>query len=106
MQDVCTQIRKCIPDPCTHILNKNVMKWVWQPRNYTDKNKTCSMLENGCVHRSSSRFIARDYKCRQAGCVSAMIDDLNIHTLQERRGQQRLALLYKVVVGHVPAINI
>ena len=35
-----------------------------------------------------------------------MLTDLGLSSLEERRRQQRLTLLYKVVKGHVPAINI
>ena len=35
-----------------------------------------------------------------------MLQDLDLPTLQERRRQQRLTLLYKVVKGDVPAINL
>ena len=38
--------------------------------------------------------------------VTNMFDDLNLFSLEERRRQQRLMFLYKVVKGHVPAINI
>ena len=35
-----------------------------------------------------------------------MLTDLDLPSLEERRRQQRLTFLYKVVKGHVPAINI
>ena len=35
-----------------------------------------------------------------------MLDKLDLPSLEERRRQQRLAFLYKVVKGHVLAINI
>jgi hypothetical protein len=73
---------------------------VWDPYQQGDIDK----LER--VQRSAARFITRDYKSRQEGCVTAMLDDLNLPTLQERRRHQRLTFLYKVVEGHVPAINI
>ena len=34
-----------------------------------------------------------------------MLHDLKLPTLQARRRDQRLTLMYKVVEGHVPAIN-
>lgn len=34
-----------------------------------------------------------------------MLQDLDLQILQERRSQQRLTVLYKVVKGHVLAIN-
>ena len=38
--------------------------------------------------------------------VTNMLDDLDLLSVEERRRQQRLAFLYKVVKGHIPAINI
>ena len=38
--------------------------------------------------------------------MTNMLDDLDLPSLEERRCQQRLTFLYKVVKGHVPAINI
>ena len=38
--------------------------------------------------------------------MTNMLDDLDLPSLEERRHQQRLAFLYKVVKGQVPAINI
>ena len=35
-----------------------------------------------------------------------MLTDLGLSSLEEGRRPQRLTLLYKVVKGHVPAINI
>ena len=35
-----------------------------------------------------------------------MLKELELPTLQDRRRHQRLTFLYKVVEGHVPAINI
>lgn len=35
-----------------------------------------------------------------------MLQDLDLPTLQERRHQQKLTFLYKVVKGHVRAINL
>ena len=37
--------------------------------------------------------------------VYEMLHDLKLPTLQDRRRDQRLTLMYKVVEGHVPAIN-
>ena len=73
---------------------------VWDPYQQGEIDK----LER--VQRTAARFITRDYKSRQDGCVSAMLEDLKLPTLQERRRHQRLTFLYKVVEGHVRAINI
>ena len=73
---------------------------VWDPYLKCDIDR----LER--VQRSAARFITRDYKSREEGCVTKMLNDLRLSSLEERRRQQRLTLLYKVVKGHVPAINI
>ena len=73
---------------------------IWDPYLQNDIDK----LER--VQRSAARFISKDYRSREEGCVSAMLKDLDLPPLQERRRHQRLAFLYKVVEGHVPAINI
>ena len=73
---------------------------VWDPYLKNDIDR----LER--VQRSAARFITCDYKSRHEGCVTNMLDDLDLHSLEERRRQQRLTFLYKVMKGHVPSINI
>ncbi|XP_052777822.1 uncharacterized protein LOC128215143 [Mya arenaria] len=58
------------------------------------------------IQRIGARFITGDYKSRQEGCVSQMLQNLQLRSLQERRRHLRLIFLYKVVEGHVPAIDI
>jgi len=72
---------------------------VWDPYLQGDIDR----LER--IQRSAARFITKDYQSRHHGCVEDMLRDLELPTLQERRRQQRLTLLYKVVEGHVPAIK-
>ena len=72
---------------------------IWDPYTKNDIAK----LEN--VQRSAARFIMKDYHSRQEGCVTEMLISLRLPTLQDRRRDQRLSLMYKVVEGHVPAIN-
>ena len=72
---------------------------IWDPYTKQDTQK----LEN--VQRSAARFITKDYYSRQEGCVTEMLHKLKLPTLQDRRRDQRLTLMYKVVEGHVPAIN-
>ena len=43
---------------------------------------------------------------RDEGCVTNMLKDLELSTLQERHRQLRMTFLYKVVKGQVPSINI
>ena len=66
----------------------------------------CCYLKNDInrlerVQRSVARFITGDYKSRHEGCVTNMLTDLDLPSIVER-----LTFLYKVVKGHVPAINI
>ena len=73
---------------------------VWDPYQQSDIDR----LER--VQRSAARFITKDYRSRQDGCVTAMLRELDLDPLQDRRRHQRLTFLYKVVEGHVPAINL
>ena len=60
-----------------------------------------------CVERvqcQAAQFIKRDYRTRETGCVGHMLQELNLPPLQERRKQQRLTTLYKIVKGHIPAM--
>lgn len=56
------------------------------------------------VQRRAARFKTGDYKTRDEGCVTKMLDHLELQPLQERRSASRLIFLYKVVEGLVPAI--
>ena len=47
----------------------------------------------------------KDCHSRQEGCVTEMLNELKLPTLQDRCRDQRLSLMYKVVERHVPAIN-
>ena len=67
---------------------------IWDP--YTKQD--ISKLEN--VQRSAARFIMKDYHSRQEGSVTEMLNKLNLPSLQDRRRDQRLTLMYKVVEGH------
>jgi hypothetical protein len=73
---------------------------IWDPHLQGDIDR----LER--VQRSAARFIKKDYRSREEGCVTSMLKDLELPPLQDRRRHQRLTFLYKVVEGHVPAINI
>ena len=59
----------------------------------------------GNVQKQAARFIKTDYKSRFEGCVTSMLEDLKLPTLQQRRLESRLVMLYRVVRGMVPAIN-
>ena len=62
--------------------------------------KDCDLLEK--LQRRSARFVKGDY--RTTSSVSQMLDDLGWGDVKDRRRDLRLALLYKIVTGHV-AIN-
>jgi hypothetical protein len=71
---------------------------VWDPYLRQDIEK----LER--VQRQAARFITKDYKSRSPGCVSNMLKELNLSTLEERRRQLRLSLLYRITEGLIPAL--
>ena len=76
---------------------------VWECCFGTSTSRTTSTDR---VQRSAAGFITGDYKSRHEGCVTNMLDDLDLPSLEERRREQRLTFLYKLVKRHVPAINI
>ena len=51
------------------------------------------------IQRRSARFVKGDY--RTTSSVTQMLQELGWQDLQSRRRDLRLALLYKVVMGHV-----
>ena len=69
----------------------------WDPYTTSDINK----LER--IQRRAARFITGDYKTREEGSVTKMLNDLK--NLQLRRTSLRLVFLHKVVESLVPAIN-
>jgi hypothetical protein len=71
---------------------------VWDPYHQSDINK----LER--IQHRAARFITGDYRSRTDGCVSAMLEDLQLQSLQERRRRLRLSYFGRVVEGTVPAL--
>ena len=71
---------------------------VWDP--YLQQDIDCFDR----VQRKGVRFITGDYKSRSPGCVTAMLASQNLSSLQGRRKKLRLAFLFKLVEGTVPAI--
>ena len=71
---------------------------VWDPFSISDIDR----LER--VQKRAARFITNDYKNREPGCVTRMLQKLNLPSLQHRRQQQRLKLLYKINANQLPAI--
>ena len=72
---------------------------VWDPH----LQKDIDSLEK--IQRQAARFILNDYKSRDDGCVTRMLQDLDLPTLQHRREFNRVVYLYKIVGGMVPAID-
>jgi hypothetical protein len=73
---------------------------VWDPNHQGDINK----LER--IQNRAARFITGDYRLRSDGCVSAMLPDLQLQSLQERRRNLRLAFFGRVVEGSIPALPV
>ena len=66
---------------------------VWDPH----LKKDIAALES--VQRRAARFVKHDY--RSTSSVTAMLQDLGWKNLADRRKDLRLALLFKIVHGHV-----
>ena len=73
---------------------------IWDPYLKQDIDK----LER--VQRQAARFITGDYKTREEGCVTRMLETLELSSLEQRRSFNRLVFMYKVVEGLVPAIPV
>ena len=72
---------------------------VWDPYYIKDINS----LDK--TQRKAARFITGDYQSIHDGAATEMLQDLNLPTLKQRRKQNRLVFMYKVVNGLVPAIS-
>ena len=72
---------------------------VWDPYYHGD----IDMLEN--IQRRAARFICNDFRSRQAGAVTNMLNSLQLPPLAERRKHLRLTLLYKISKGLVPSLQ-
>ena len=71
---------------------------IWDPSSKQEIKK----LER--IQRQSARFVNRDYRSREKGCMTKMLKDLELPTLQQRRKELRLSLLYKISEGSVQGI--
>ena len=49
------------------------------------------------MQRRAARFVFNDYTTRTPGCVTSMMAELKWETLQERRSNLRLIMLYRIV---------
>ena len=72
---------------------------VWDPYYVKDINR----IEK--IQRQAVRFISGDYATREPGCISKMLKDQDLPSLQDRRMAARLTFFHKVVEGLVPAIS-
>jgi hypothetical protein len=71
---------------------------VWDPYHQGDIQK----LER--IQHRAARFITGDYKSKTPGCVTAMLDNLNLPSLQDRRRDKRLSYLHRILDGSVQAL--
>ena len=62
----------------------------WDP--YLEKDIKC--LDQ--VQRRGARYVGNNYWDKTPGCVSAMVRNLGWHSLQEKREDHRLTLMYKI----------
>ena len=72
---------------------------VWDPH----VQKEIDKIEG--IQRRAAIYIKRDYQSRNPGCVTAMLQELDLPSLQERRWQNRLTFLFKIIEGHLPGIK-
>ena len=72
---------------------------VWDPH----IQKEIEKIEG--IQRRAARYIKRDCRSRNPGCVTAMLQELGLPSLQERRRQNRLTFLFKIIEGHLPGIE-
>ena len=72
---------------------------IWDPSTQKDIDK----IEK--VQRQAARFICQDYHTRDKGCVTTMLEGLQLPPLRQRRKEQRLILTYKVANDLIPAIR-
>ena len=71
---------------------------VWDPNYQQD------IVKPERVQRQAARFMTKDYRTREPGCMNQMLQDLNLPPFAERRRQACLGLMYKITGGLIPAI--
>ena len=71
---------------------------IWDP--YLQKDIT--KLEK--IQRRAARFIKQDYHSKEPGSMTAMLKELELPPLEERRKENRLCLMYKISNDLVPPI--
>ena len=72
---------------------------IWDPHLEKDINK----LEN--IQRKAARFITNNHHSREPGSMTNMLKDLGLQTLQRRRKENRLLLLFRISKDLIPAID-
>ena len=72
---------------------------IWDPYLKTDVDR----LER--IQHQAARFITCDYKTREPGCITKMLIDLELPTLEKRRTAQRLQFMFKMIESLVPAMS-
>ena len=80
------------------IMCQSISVSVWNPYLKKDINR----FER--VQHQAARFITKDYKSREKGCVTKMLNDLDIPSLEIRRKEARLTMMYNVVNELLPAL--
>ena len=84
------------------MLVRSVLKYgsiVWDPYYVQDINR----IEK--IQRQAIRFISGDYATSQPGCISKIMKNQDLPSLQDRKMAARLKIFYKVVEGLMPAIS-
>ncbi len=66
---------------------------VWSPHTQRNINKV------KVVHRRSARYVRKDYIMYNS--VTTILQELELHTLEQRWSQARLTMFFKVVHGHI-----
>ena len=74
-----------------------------QSGTHTSITVTSKKLE--IIQRQGARFITNDYKSREVGSMTKMLEELDLKPMHQRRKDLRLTFLYKIVEGLVPAVS-
>ena len=87
-------LRRNVPENCRKTayisLVRSVMEYgatIWNPNLKGDIDKL-EKMQNRAI-----RFIKRDYRSRERGCITKMRKELELETLEERRQSLRLILI-------------
>ena len=98
------QLQEVTSNPYLGLQISEDLKWKEHISNTANKaNATLGPIYNNRykqtwnIQRRGARFITKDYKSREEGCLTEMLKELELPSLETRRKQQRLIFLYKVV---------